>query len=154
MAGALLVLTLAGSQAGIAHCTEKPTVWMSEQTAASHLLASRPYVFPAEVPLLARIRSVIVTVTVNRAGRICNAKASAGPMRLRKAAEEVVKTSWRYRPFLLDHKPVVVQFPVTVNFLLSADWKDSKRLEVTEVFSFDSTPFPRPLKRIHKNEVT
>lgn len=138
--GALLILAFVVSEAGIAQCTEKPTVWMGEHTASSHLLAGRNFVFPAKTPVLAHIRSVIVRVTVNRKGKICEAKATAGPMQFREAAEKVVKTSWRYRPFLLDRKPVVVQFPVTLNFLLSAD-KDVKTLEVTEVFHFNSSPF-------------
>lgn len=141
VAGALLILALAVSEAYAAQCTEKPTVWLTEEMAASHLLASRKFVFPAVVPALGHIRSVVVMVTVSRKGKICKAKAKTGPPDLRDAAERVVKTSWRYRPFLLDGKPVVAQFPVTVNFLLSADKKDVKSLEVTEVLPLDSIPF-------------
>jgi hypothetical protein len=99
---------------------------MNERTAASHLLSSRKFVFPAVVPVLARIRSVVVIVTVNRAGGVCEAKAETGPRELRAAAEKIVKTSWHYRPFLLDWKPVVVQMPVTVNFVISADRQDAR----------------------------
>jgi hypothetical protein len=122
--GALFFLLLAASQAGLAECTEKPTVWMNERTAASHLLSSRKIVFPAVVPVLAHIRSVVVIVTINRTGGVCEARAEAGPTELRAAAEKIARTSWRYRPFLLDWKPVVVQIPVTVNFVISLDRKD------------------------------
>ena len=121
---ALLFLVLAASQPVLAQCPEKPTVWMSEQTSASHLLSSRKFVFPVDVPALAHIRSVVVIVTVDRKGNVCEARAKAGPRELWAAAQRVVRTSWRYRPFLLDWKPVVVQMPVTVNFVISLDRKD------------------------------
>ena len=124
--GALLFLLLMAPQAGLAKCKEKPAVWMNERTAASHLLSSRKFVFPAVLPVLAQVRSVVVLVTVNRAGDVCEAKAETGPTELRAAAEKIVRSSWRYRPFLLDWKPVVVQMPVTVNFVISADRKDAR----------------------------
>ena len=141
--GALLILAFAVSQSGIAQCREEPTVWMNERTAASHLLASLKFVFPAEVPVLAQVRSVFVIVTVNRRGHICKAKAAAGPSELRQAAEKIVRSSWRYRRFILDGKPVVVQFPVTVNFVLSVDKRDVKTPEIAGVFHNDSNPFLR-----------
>ena len=122
--GALFFLLSAASRTGLARCTEKPTVWMSERTAASHLLSSHKFVFPAVAPMLAHIRSVVVVVTINRKGSVCEARAEAGPTELRAAAEKIARTYWRYRPFLLDRKPVVVQIPVTVNFVMSVDRKD------------------------------
>lgn len=130
---ASLLIFFAAPQMGLAQCSEKPTVWMSEHTAASHLLASRKIVFPAEAPVLVQIRKVVVTVTVNRRGAICQAKASAGPKELWQAAEQNVKSFWRYRPFLLDGKAVVVQFPVTVHFVLSADKRSAKVSEIAGI---------------------
>jgi Gram-negative bacterial TonB protein C-terminal len=121
-----LFLLLASPHGCLAQCKEKPTVWMNELTAASHLLSSRQLVFPAVLPVLAHVRSVVVRVTVDRAGAVCEARAETGPIELRAAAEKIVQASWRYRPFLLDWKPVVVQMPVTVNFVISADRKDTR----------------------------
>jgi hypothetical protein len=150
MLGAVLFLLFAAPGAGFAECTGKPTVWMNERTAASHLLSSRKFVFPAVVPVLARIRNVVVTVTVNRKGDICNVNAGAGPAGLRAAAEKIVRSSWRYRPFLLDRKPVVVQFPVTVHFVISADRRDERNPEVARAGEWPMLPgTPLPLgKRI------
>lgn len=128
-AGFLLLLFVA-SQSGIAQCTEKPVVWMNERTATSHLIASRKFVFPSETPALARIQRVVVVVTVDRQGSVCRAKAKAGPTELRQSAERIVRNSWRFRPFLLDWKPVTAQFPVTVNFVVSADRKGARAPEV------------------------
>lgn len=47
---------------------------------------------------------------------MCDLKPVAGPAELRKAALKVVRTYWRFRPFLVDRKPAVVQFPVAVKF--------------------------------------
>lgn len=141
--GALLIFVLAATQAGFSQCTKGPTVWMNERTAASHLLKSMKFVYPAEAPMLAHIRSVVVIVTVNRKGRICEANATAGPTELRQSAEKIVRRSWRYRPFVLDQKPVVVQFPVTVNFVLSADKRDAKVPEVGGVLPENAIPILR-----------
>ena len=143
--GALLLLLFAASQSGIAQCTEKPVVWMNERTAASHLIASRRFVFPAVIPALAQIRTVVVVATVNRKGNVCEAKAKAGPIELRQVAEKIVRSSWRYRPFLLDWKPVTAQFPVRVNFVISADRKDALTPEVAGAYALpkDSWAFPR-----------
>lgn len=128
--GALLLLLSAASQSGLAKCPEGPAVWMNEHTAASHLLASRKFVYPAGVPVLANIRTVVVMATVNRKGNICEATARSGPVELREAAEKIVSSSWRYRPFLLDWKPVVVQLPVTVHFVLPAGKREARTPEI------------------------
>ncbi|MEJ2008698.1 MAG: energy transducer TonB [Acidobacteriota bacterium] len=138
--GALLILAFAVSRAGFAKCREKPTVWMNERTAASHLITSLKFVFPAGAPVLARIRSVVVIVTVDRTGRICEGKAAAGPMELRRSAEKIVKSSWRYRPFFLDGKRVIVQFPVTVNFVLPAGKRYVKTPELAGVLPGIANP--------------
>ena len=101
-----------------AQCADLPTVWMDEQTAESHLLSKRDLAVPARPPRLARIGKVILTVTVDRAGTICDVKAVTGPEDLRATAMKIVKEHWRFRRFLVDWKPVVAQFPVTVSFVL------------------------------------
>ena len=143
--GALFFLLAAASQAGLARCTEKPTVWMSERTAASHLLSSRKFVLPADAPMLAHIRSVVVVVTINQEGSVCEARAESGPTELRAAAEKIARTYWRYRPFLLDWKPAVVQIPVAVNFVMSVDRKDrtTPDLATTRVSPMISGTAPR-----------
>jgi hypothetical protein len=105
-------------QSGAAQCSEEPTVLMDERTAESHLLSKKDLVLPAEVPELARVRAVVLLVTVDREGTICAVKPVLGPKELQEAAVKTVKEHWRYRRFLLDWKPVVVHFPVTVKFAL------------------------------------
>lgn len=107
------------SQPSKAVCPEKPTVWMDERTAASHLLAKRDVELPASLTWVKEVQKVVLAVTVDRKGKICALKPVAGPAALTKVAAKAVKQHWRYRPFLVDWKPVVVQFPVTVRFVPS-----------------------------------
>ncbi len=116
---AALIFVLLAPVVAIASCLERPTVWMDERTAESHFLSEKGVVQAERVPELARTRTVIVIVTVDREGVICDAQAVAGRLELRKQAAKVVKGRWRYRPFLVDWKPVVAQFPVKVVFLVS-----------------------------------
>ena len=74
---------------------------------------------PAPVPALARVRKVVLLVTVDRQGVICEVRPVAGPRGLRRAAVKTVTKHWRYRPFLVDWKPVVARFPVSVEFVLA-----------------------------------
>ena len=103
---------------GDAQCAEEPSILMDERTAESHLLAKKDLVLPADVPELAKLREVVLLVTVDREGTICEVRPVLGPKELQAAAVKTVKQHWRYRRFLLDWKPVVAQFPVTVRFVL------------------------------------
>lgn len=99
-------------------CSETPSVLMDERTAETHLLSKKDPVLPAQVPKLALLRKVTLLVTVDREGTICDVRAVAGPKGLRRLAIRTVKKHWRYRPFLVDWKPVVARFPVSVRFVL------------------------------------
>lgn len=112
------VACLTAPMVGAAQCGEAPTVQMDERVAQSHLLAKKDLVLPEPMPEQFRIEKVVLVVTVDREGIICEVKAMAGPKNLRQSAVRTVKEHWRYRRFLVDWKPVVAQFPVTVKFLL------------------------------------
>ena len=112
----LLVLVLLSPVVCAGQCGETPAVEMSERTAESHLLEKKDPELPAGSDKLVRVRVVVVLVTVDREGAICDARAVRGPEELREAAVEAVKKHWKYRPFLVNWKPVVARFPVTVTF--------------------------------------
>lgn len=116
-AGVLLFIVILPRSAAAA-CLQRPTVILDEKTAETHLLAKKDPVLPAMLPALVRVQKVVVLVTVDRKGVICEVKAIAGPYELQRAAAKTVKEHWRYRPFLVDWKPVVARFPVTVRFVL------------------------------------
>ena len=111
-----LILFFGFSEFALAACPEKPTVWMDEQTAATHLRAQRFLELPESMAWNRSVQEVALVVTVDRGGNICGAEPTSGPPALRKKAVQAIRKHWRYRPFLVDWKPVVAQFPVTVRF--------------------------------------
>jgi hypothetical protein len=100
-----------------AQCPESPTVLMDERTAETHLLARKDPELPTNAPRFAGVKKVTLLVTVDRKGRICDVRPVAGPQELRSRAVRAVEQDWHYRPFLVDWKPVVARFPVTVRFV-------------------------------------
>lgn len=113
--GSVLILGVPAALAGA--CREKPGVQMDERAAESHLITKKDPELPAGGAKLVRVRQVVVLVTVDREGAICDARPVSGPEELRKAAARAVKKHWKYRPFLVNWEPVVAQFPVSVNFI-------------------------------------
>src|SRR5271157_3553275 len=81
------------------------------------ILQKRLPVYPA----IARAAGISGTVTleaiISKTGTIENLHVIGGPMMLRQAAEDAVRT-WRYRPYLLDGQPVEVETTVNVIFTL------------------------------------
>lgn len=67
----------------------------------------------------ARIQGIVVlTALIDKDGTIQNLQVVSGHPMLVPAAIEAVK-QWRYKPFLLNGQPVLVETTVTVNFRLS-----------------------------------
>jgi len=98
-------------------CREKPAVQMDERAAESHLVARKDFKLPSSRSKLLRSDRVVVLVTVDRNGAVCDARAVKGPKDLRSLAVRSVRKHWKFRPFLVDWKPVVAQFPVSVRFV-------------------------------------
>jgi hypothetical protein len=117
LCGVALALMLGVPEFCRAQCREGPTVLMDERTAETHLLTRRDPELPTNAPALARTEPVRLLVTVDRKGAICDVRPVAGPQHLRNRAVRAVRKHWRYRPFLIDWKPVVARFPVTVRFV-------------------------------------
>jgi protein TonB len=72
-------------------------------------------------PAIARAAGVSGTValaaTISKTGTIENLRVTGGPPMLQRAAVDAVST-WLYRPYLLDGKPVEVETTVNVIFTL------------------------------------
>ena len=117
----VLIFALGVPRSSAAQCSEEPTILMDERTAESHLLAKKDLGLPPELPNQVQVRTVVLLVTVDREGTICAVRPVLGPKELQETAAKTVKEHWRYRQFLLDWKPVVAQFPVTVKFALPRD---------------------------------
>jgi hypothetical protein len=101
-------------------------VWMDENTATTHLLAKRDLELPANMAWAEGVQEVVVLVTVDGKGKICAIEPIAGPPGLKMEAVAAVRQHWRYRPFLVDWRPFVARFPVTVRFFPTKQ-KDARR---------------------------
>jgi TonB family protein len=69
--------------------------------------------------------TVVLQATISKAGTIENLRVISGPPLLQQAALEAVKT-WRYRPYLLEGKPVEVLTTVNVIFTLGGGEQSTK----------------------------
>ena len=63
---------------------------------------------------------VVLLATVGKDGRVSNVQAVSGPPLLQMPAKRAVE-QWQYRPYLLNHEPVIVQTQITVNFVLNRE---------------------------------
>jgi protein TonB len=72
-------------------------------------------------PIIARSAgisgTVVLAATISTTGRIENLQVLSGPLMLRQAAIDAVKT-WRYRPYLLNNQPVEVETTINIAFTL------------------------------------
>jgi hypothetical protein len=112
----------------VAECPEKPSLWLDEPTAAPHLLSKRDAELPGGELGPRRVERVVLVITVDRKGKICQAKAISGREDLRALAVAYVKKYWRYRPFLLDWQPTAAQFPVTLRFFPPKETRPERRI--------------------------
>jgi periplasmic protein TonB len=75
-------------------------------------------------PLGARFQrvegDVVVRVLIAENGTIEKATAVTGPQPLRGAAESAVR-QWRYKPYIVDGKPVKVQTEMNFHFTLNPE---------------------------------
>jgi periplasmic protein TonB len=63
---------------------------------------------------------VVLFAVISRAGTIDNLRVLSGHPLLVPAAIEAVR-QWRYRPYILNSKPIEVDTQITVNFILSGN---------------------------------
>ena len=90
---------------------------VSAGVATGRLIRQSPAVYP-QVAKLARVSgTVVLQATISKTGTITDLHVVSGPPMLRSGALEAVRT-WRYKPFLLDNKPVEVQTTIDVVFAL------------------------------------
>jgi len=64
--------------------------------------------------------SVVLLATVGKDGRVEHVQVVNGPPLLVHSAKQAVE-QWQYRPYLLNHEPIVVQTQITVNFVLNRE---------------------------------
>ena len=76
--------------------------------------------YPAIAKQLRIQGTVMLLATVGKDGRVEHVQPVSGPPLLMHSALAAVE-QWQYRPYLLNHEPVVVQTQITVNFVLNRE---------------------------------
>ncbi len=77
-------------------------------------------IYPRQALPLRLEGPVVLEAVVSENGRLENIKAVSGHSLLARAAIDAVR-QWRYRPYLLNGKPVRMQTKITVNFKMPGD---------------------------------
>jgi TonB family protein len=72
-------------------------------------------VYPADAVALDARGVVILLATIGKTGEIADVAVLSGPLRFRDPAINAVK-QWRYRPYVMEGKPVEVQTTIRLNF--------------------------------------
>ena len=81
----------------------------------AHLIASRVPVYPETAKIDGVEGSVVLQAIISTGGTVKRVHVLQGDSRLRSAATEAVY-KWRYRPYLLNGRPVEVATTITVDF--------------------------------------
>jgi periplasmic protein TonB len=91
---------------------------VSGGVSAGLLISKANPTYPAIARATRTAGTVVLAATISTAGRIENLQVISGPLSLRQAALDAVRT-WRYRPYLLNNQPVEVE--TTINVIFSLD---------------------------------
>jgi protein TonB len=94
------------------------TLRVSSGVSTGLLLAPIQPVYPAIARAARQGGTVIVLATIDKQGRIVNARALSGPIMLQSAAVEAVARA-RYKPYLLNGQPADVETTVSITFNIS-----------------------------------
>ncbi|MGB7264993.1 MAG: TonB family protein [Terracidiphilus sp.] len=95
----------------------KSTQLVSSGVMAGYLICKVVPNYPAIARTIRLSGTVMLQATISRSGTIENLRVVSGPAMLQQAALDAVQ-QWRYRPYLLNGKPVEVDTTVDVDFTL------------------------------------
>lgn len=94
-------------------------VTVSSGVAVGLLLQKTAPVYPSIAKAAGVSGTVVLDAIISKTGIIEDLRVVSGPVMLRKAAEDAVRT-WRYRPYKLNNEPTEVQTTINVIFSLSS----------------------------------
>jgi protein TonB len=93
-------------------------VTVSSGVAVGLLLSKTPPTYP-QIARTARVSgTVVLQATISKTGAIENLHAVSGPVMLRQAAVDAVRT-WRYAPYKLNNEPTEIETTINVIFSLA-----------------------------------
>jgi periplasmic protein TonB len=111
------ITSIFGPSPAIVVARPKPSgpLYVASRLEAGNLIAQTLPVYPPIAQAAHVTGAVILRAIISKAGTIENLSVQSGPVLLRQAALDGVR-SWRYKPFLLNGEPAEVDTIITVNF--------------------------------------
>ena len=113
-----------GSKSDVNRDTQVPVrepasspVVVSAADAAGRLMESRTPIYPPAARASGISGTVELEATISKDGTVKDLRTVSGPVQLREAAVNSVRT-WHYRPFMLNNEPTEVQTTINVVFSL------------------------------------
>jgi periplasmic protein TonB len=91
---------------------------ISAGVAVGMLIQKTTPVYPPIAKTAGVSGTVVLEAVISKTGAIEDLRVMSGPVMLRKAAEDAVRT-WRYRPYKLNNEPTEVQTTINVIFSLA-----------------------------------
>jgi len=82
------------------------------------LVQKAPTLYPAAARQAKIQGSVSLKVLIGKDGHVRHLEATSGPEQLVDSAIETVR-KWKYRPLVLDDKPVEVETTLTINYVVA-----------------------------------
>jgi periplasmic protein TonB len=93
-------------------------VTVSSGVAVGMLIQKTTPVYPPIAKTAGVSGTVVLDAVISKSGNIQDLRVVSGPVMLRKAAEDAVRT-WRYRPYKLNNEPTEVETTINVIFALA-----------------------------------
>ena len=102
----------------VVHAAPANAITISAVTAFGLLIQKTPPIYPAIAKAAHVSGTVQIQATISKAGSVKEMSVVSGPVMLRNAAVDAVRT-WRYRPYMFNNEPTEVQTTISVVFTLS-----------------------------------
>ncbi|WP_263366824.1 energy transducer TonB [Edaphobacter bradus] len=116
-AGHRRVTEVASAPVGVGAVEDASVIKVAPSVMARHLVASRVPAYPVTAKAEGIEGRVVMEAVISKIGMVDHVRVIDGDRHLRSAAEEAV-LKWRYRPYLLNGRPVDVATLVRVDFRL------------------------------------
>jgi TonB family protein len=91
---------------------------VSSSVAFGLLIQKTPPVYPSIAKTTRTSGTVVLAATISKTGTVENLRVVRGPVMLRQSALDAVRT-WRYKPYLINNQPAVIETTVDVIFSLA-----------------------------------
>ena|SRR6185312_4818128 len=110
------IAAIAASGADVARPVQQ-SLRISQGVLQGRLVKKVQPVYPANALRMRTQGTVEIAATISKTGEVTNVKQVSGDQTLGRAAETAVR-QWKYKPYMLDGRPVEIQTQISVEFKL------------------------------------